>query len=193
IYTSGSTGRPKGVVVTHTGLTSLGATQRERLAIDADSRVLQLSSPSFDAAVMELLMAFPAGAALVVPPAGPLAGEELADILDDRRITHALIPPTVLGSVPERALPHFRTLVVGAEACPAELVARWSPGRRMVNAYGPTEATVAATISAPVHGPALPPIGGPVANTRVYVLDAALQPVAPGVAGELYIAGGGLA
>nr|WP_248782875.1 non-ribosomal peptide synthetase [Streptomyces varsoviensis] len=193
IYTSGSTGRPKGVVVTHAGLTSLGATQRERLAIDADSRVLQLSSPSFDAAVMELLMAFPAGAALVVPPAGPLAGEELADILDDRRITHALIPPTVLGSVPERALPHFRTLVVGAEACPAELVARWSPGRRMVNAYGPTEATVAATISAPVHGPALPPIGGPVANTRVYVLDAALQPVAPGVAGELYIAGGGLA
>ncbi|MFE7122235.1 AMP-binding protein, partial [Streptomyces sp. NPDC057654] len=119
IYTSGSTGRPKGVVVTHAGLTSLGSTQVERLAIDADSRVLQLSSPSFDAAVMELLMAFPAGAALVVPPAGPLAGEELADILAERRITHALIPPTVLGSVPERALPHFRTLVVGAEACPA--------------------------------------------------------------------------
>ncbi|MEV0281340.1 non-ribosomal peptide synthase/polyketide synthase [Streptomyces sp. NPDC050610] len=193
IYTSGSTGRPKGVTVTHAGLTSLGSTQVERLAIDSDSRVLQLSSPSFDAAVMELLMAFPAGAALVVPPAGPLAGEELADILADRRITHALIPPTVLGSVPERELPHFRTLVVGAEACPAELVARWSPGRRMVNAYGPTEATVAATISAPVTGPALPPIGGPVDNTQVYVLDAGLRPVAPGVAGELYIAGGGLA
>ncbi|MFD6327862.1 amino acid adenylation domain-containing protein, partial [Streptomyces sp. NPDC058442] len=194
IYTSGSTGTPKGVVVPHTGLAAFATAAVENFAVDARARVLQFASPSFDAAVLELCMALTSGAALVVPPSGPLAGEVLAEVLAGQRISHALIPPTALASVPaETPLPDFRSLVVGGDACSAELVARWSSGRRMVNAYGPTESTIAATMSSPLSGELTPPIGRPVVNTQVYVLDAGLRPVPVGVAGELYLTGDGLA
>jgi amino acid adenylation domain-containing protein len=196
IYTSGSTGRPKGVVVTHRGLAAFAASCVERFAVDARSRVLSFSSPSFDASVLELCMAVGAGAALVVPPAGPLVGEALVDVLSRREVSHALVPPAALASVPAQAaeeLTAFRSLVVGGDACSPELVARWSSGRRMVNAYGPTESTVAVTMSAPLTPGAGVPIGTPVVNTRAFVLDGSLRPVPVGVAGELYVAGDGLA
>ncbi|MFE1784924.1 amino acid adenylation domain-containing protein, partial [Streptomyces sp. NPDC059506] len=193
IYTSGSTGRPKGVVVPHAGIANLSAAEIERFDVTPDSRVLQCSSPSFDAAVLELSMALPAGAALVVPPPGPMVGEALAEVLVRHRVTHALITPAALAGLPSTDLPDFRSLVVGGEACPADLAARWSQGRRMVNAYGPTEITVAATMSEPLSGGGVLPIGRPLPNTQAYVLDAALRPVPAGVTGELYIAGAGLA
>ncbi len=193
IYTSGSTGRPKGVVVPHAGLESLAASMAERLAIGPDARVLQFSSSGFDASVMDLLMAFHAGAALVVPGPQPLLGAELAALLDARAVSHALIPPAALATLPRGAHPHLKTLVVGGEACPAALAAQWSQGRRMINAYGPTEITICASMSEPMDAHAPPAIGRPVWNTRAYVLDAALRPVPPGVAGELYIAGSGVA
>nr|WP_275883849.1 non-ribosomal peptide synthetase [Streptomyces sp. FXJ1.172]WEO94732.1 amino acid adenylation domain-containing protein [Streptomyces sp. FXJ1.172] len=194
IYTSGSTGRPKGVVTTHRGLPSFAAAERSRFFAGPGSRVLQFASPSFDAAVLEVCMALAHGGALVVPPRGPLAGEDLVDVLRAYQVSHALIPPAALAGVPAARLPDLRTLVVGGEACSAELVAQWAPGRRMVNAYGPTESTVMATTSAPLApGTGAPPIGHPVTNTAVYVLDEALRPVPPGVVGELYIAGPGLA
>ncbi|MFB9683728.1 non-ribosomal peptide synthetase [Amycolatopsis plumensis] len=193
IYTSGSTGTPKGVVVTHAGLASFSAAEIAHFDVRPGDRVLQFSSPSFDASVLELCMALPAGAALVVPPPGPLLGEHLAAVLRDERVTHALIPPVAMASVPDTELPAFRTLVVGGEACPADLVARWAPGRRMINAYGPTETTVVATWSDPLEPGATPPIGRPIRNTRVRVLDAAVRPVPVGVAGELYVSGAGLA
>ncbi|MFI0822799.1 amino acid adenylation domain-containing protein, partial [Streptomyces sp. NPDC021115] len=195
IYTSGSTGVPKGVVVTHQGLGSLASTLVRQCAVTPDSRVLQLSSAAFDAAVLELTMAFAAGAALVLGGRDRLVGAELADVLADRRITHALIPPSVLGTLPAgsaEALTGFRTLIVGAEACGPDLVQSWSAGRRMVNAYGPTESTVCAAISEPLAGRDVP-IGRPVDNTQVRVLDERLRPVPPGVPGELYLAGEGLA
>ncbi|MGH3983633.1 MAG: amino acid adenylation domain-containing protein [Pseudonocardiaceae bacterium] len=196
IYTSGSTGRPKGVVVTHTGLASFSAAEVERYEVAPGDRVLQFSSPSFDASVLELCMSLPVGAALVVPPPGPLLGEQLARVLADQRVTHALIPPAALATVPAAAaaqLTSFRTLIVGGDVCPPELVARWAPGRRMINSYGPTESTVVATWSEPLSAADGAPIGTPIANTRVYVLDRALHPVPVGVVGELYIAGVGLA
>ena len=135
-------------------------------------------------------MSLPAGAALVVPPPGPLLGEQLAEVLADARVTHALIPPAALATVPSAAadngLPHFRTLIVGGEACPAELVDRWAPGRRMINSYGPTESTVVATWTEPLS-PAGSSADRPadLPNTRVYVLDAALRPVPIGCGGRV--------
>jgi len=195
MYTSGSTGRPKPVAVTHRGIASLAGTLVRRLGLTAASRVLQAGSPSFDISVAELCMAFGSGGTLVIPPGGPLAGESLGAVLTGERITSALLPPTVLASVPAGDYPDLRALAVGGEACPADLIARWSaPGRRLVNAYGPTEVTVAATLSDPLPpGPAAPPIGRPVTNGQAYVLDGLLRPVPAGVPGELYLAGDGLA
>ncbi|MFV0131782.1 non-ribosomal peptide synthase/polyketide synthase [Streptomyces sp. HMX87] len=197
IYTSGSTGTPKGVVVTHRGLAGFATAAAEQYAAGPGDRVLQFASPSFDASVLELCVSLLSGAALVTGEEGPLVGERLAEVLAERRISHTLIPPAALATMaPETsgALPHLRTLIVGAEACPSDLVERWAPGRRMINSYGPTEATVVATWTGPLSpvGQA-PPIGRPAGAARVYVLDTALRPVPPGVTGELYVAGPGLA
>src|SRR5882757_541822 len=104
IYTSGSTGTPKGVVVPQAGVPNLAAAQVKQFAVGPESRVLQLASPSFDAAVMEVLMAWAAGAALVIPQPGPIVGEPLAELLRSARVSHALIPPTVLGSLEGESL-----------------------------------------------------------------------------------------
>ncbi|WP_312877596.1 amino acid adenylation domain-containing protein [Lentzea indica] len=193
IYTSGSTGRPKGVVVTHQGIASFSSAEIDHFQVRPGDGVLQFSSPSFDASVLELCMSLPAGAALVVPPRGALVGQQLADVLAENAITHALIPPAALATVPDTDLPSFRTLIVGGDACTAELVHRWAPGRRMINAYGPTESTVVTSWSAPLSPGGTPPIGTPIRNTRVYVLDNELRPVPVGVPGELHVAGAGLA
>ncbi|MGX1304956.1 amino acid adenylation domain-containing protein/non-ribosomal peptide synthase protein (TIGR01720 family) [Streptomyces albogriseolus] len=198
IFTSGSTGTPKGVTVTHRGIAGFAAAAAERYAVGPGDRVLQFSSPSFDASVLELFISVLSGATLVVPPHGPWLGDELAAVLAEHRITHTLIPPAALATLPDPAhlggLPSLRTLIVGAEACPADLVDRWAPGRRMINSYGPTEATIVATWTGPLTaGTGTPTIGGPLPGTEAHVLDAALRPVPPGGEGELYVGGDGLA
>ncbi|WP_367127826.1 amino acid adenylation domain-containing protein [Saccharothrix sp. HUAS TT1] len=194
IFTSGSTGAPKGVVVTHRGVAAFAADVIERCAVGVGSRFLQFSSPSFDAWVLELCAALLSGATLIVPDGDLLAGELLADVLTGHRITHALIPPSVLATVPDRPFPDLDTLVVGGEACPAEVAARWARTCRLVNAYGPTEATVVVSVSDPVEPDGgVPAIGRPIAGHRVFVLDGALAPVPSGAVGELYVAGPGLA
>src|SRR5262249_51418352 len=119
------------------------------------------------------------------------SGDALARLVREHAVTQATLPPALLGNLPEN-LP-LETLVVAGEACAPGVVARWSQGRRMINAYGPTETTVCATMSDTLAGSIVPPIGRPIWNTQVYVLDAGLEPVPVGVCGELYIAGAGLA
>jgi amino acid adenylation domain-containing protein len=195
IYTSGSTGTPKGVAVTHTGLASLLASQLADSYVTQDSRILQLASLSFDVATEEILTALGVGATLVIAPPQIMAGSELADYLEYQAISYLEISPSALASLPARELPDLRVLNAGAEACPPTLVDQWSAGRVMLNSYGPTEATVTSLISDPLAGggTANPPIGRPVRNSRVFVLNERLEPVPPGVAGELYVAGPGLA
>ncbi|OXY86332.1 non-ribosomal peptide synthetase [Streptomyces sp. 2R] len=194
IYTSGSTGRPKGVVVTHTGLAALTRHQSDLLRLTPRTRVLQFSSPSFDASVWELCAAFLTGAAAVVAPTERLTpGPPLAELVAELGVDCLLLAPSTLAAMPAGGLPDGINLVVGAEACPPDLVARWSPGRHMVNAYGPTESTVIATQTGALSGRTVPPMGRAVPGTRVRLLDDALRPVPPGVAGEVYLSGDGLA
>ncbi|WP_331765212.1 amino acid adenylation domain-containing protein (plasmid) [Streptomyces sp. NBC_01384] len=195
IYTSGSTGQPKGTVVTHRGVASLVAAHVKRMAVTPDSRMLQLVSPSFDVSLCEMFTVLLSGAVLVLADKEDLApGLPLARTVDRHKVTHMMLPPSMLAALPAGSLTSVVSLLVGGETPPPELVAQWAPGRRMMNVYGPTETTVCATMSAPMAADdKVFPIGTPIHNTRLYVLDAALQPVPAGVPGELYIAGPGVA
>lgn len=200
IYTSGSTGAPKAVVVPHAGLAPLAAHLSTRASVQPLSRVLQYASLVFDAVIGELTMALWPGAALVLVPESTLSGDALQQLLVNERITHAKLTPTVLATLnpeAEGAALALKTLIVAGEACPPELARAWSSRVEMLDAYGPTECTGIATISAPLGGaggvPLVLPIGRPVAGTRVYVLNETMQPVPAGAVGELYIGGAGVA
>ena len=192
IYTSGSTGKPKGVVVTHSGLANLAAERREHYQITSDARFLHTASPSFDMAVGEMISALSAAATLVIVPVTTIGGDDLAELLDSQRVTHALITPAVLSTIAPHDHEHLRVLGVGGEAVSAELVDRWQPGRTMLNGYGPTEATDISTVADLEAGqPAT--VGKPVRGFRTLILDTRLRPVPIGTPGELYVAGPALA
>ncbi|NGO71809.1 non-ribosomal peptide synthetase, partial [Streptomyces boncukensis] len=196
IYTSGSTGRPKGVAVPHGAVARLAA-QSDRFGVYEGTRVLQFASFSFDAAAWEVCASLLTGAVLVLADDADRApGAPLARLIERARVEVVCLPPTVLAAWPEELpMPDGITVITAGEACSPELVARWADGRTMLNAYGPTESTVCATVSTALDPRAggRPPVGRPLAGTRIRVLDAGLRPVPPGVTGELYLAGGGLA
>ncbi len=193
IYTSGTTGNPKGVMIEHRNATNLVRAEALLYAVTAEDRVFQFASPAFDASVEEIWGAFFAGAALVAgTPETLRAGAEFSRALAAARVTVLSCVPTFLMMI-EEDVPSLRLLILGGETCPADLSARWRrPGRRILNTYGPTEATVVAT------GGELEPnrpvtIGRPIANYRVFLLDERGEPVPPGEAGELCIGGAGVA
>ena len=193
IFTSGSTGTPKGVVVTHAGLSALAAESVRQCRVGPSSRVLQYSSLNFNVSVCDVVTALSSGAALVLRPAAASGGAPLREVLVEQRITHLAVSASVLPTLTPGDDLALECLMVGGESCPPALIAEWSSTLRLINAYGPTECTVSAMLSAPLRGAVVAPLGAPLVGTRVYVLDASLEPVPLGAHGELYIAGVGLA
>ncbi|WP_407883236.1 amino acid adenylation domain-containing protein, partial [Scytonema sp. NUACC26] len=201
IYTSGSTGRPKGVMIEHRAIVNLSKAWVSTFQVQPQSRLLQFGSFSFDLSVAEIATTLVTGASLYLAQQDTLLPSQiLVDFLTEHKITHSFLPPSALSVLPQATLSDLQTIGVGGEACPAELVAQWSKGRRFFNCYGPTEATVNAAIATLAKGNALcepnskkPPIGKPLPNIRIYILDARHQPLPPGIPGELCIAGVGLA
>ncbi|MGW6911272.1 amino acid adenylation domain-containing protein [Streptomyces sp. NPDC054940] len=194
IYTSGSTGRPKGTVNTYAGMANrLWWMQRDhRLA--AGERVLQSTPVSFDVSVWEVFWTLMYGGTLVVArPDGHRDPLYLERLMREESVGVVHLSASMLGAyLAETRLPDSVRLVVsGDEALPAELVRRFhdDSGAVLLNAYGPTEAAVDVTAWAAPPDTETVLIGGPIANTRAYVLDATLAPVAPGVPGELYVEG----
>ncbi|WUD70187.1 amino acid adenylation domain-containing protein [Nocardia sp. NBC_00508] len=199
IYTSGSTGVPKGVVVTHAGLSGFCAEQRERYRVTSSSRTLHFASPSFDASVLELLLAIGGAATMVVVAPTVYGGADLTALLRRERVTHAFVTPAALASMDPAGLDRLRVVIAGGEACPPELLRRWVQpiaGRRtreFYNGYGPTETTIMTNISDALSPEGPVTIGGPIRGMRALVLDGRLRPVPEGIAGELYLGGDQLA
>ena len=201
IYTSGSTGLPKGVGISHASAANLVLAQREIFKLKHSDCVLQFASPAFDASVWEMLLAFGSGAALAIPDSARTdAASTLLNDLQAFEVTHATLPPALVAVLEAHEMGALKTLVVAGEACSPEIVRRFAPDRKMFNAYGPTENTVCATISRALDpvadgatGSTPVSIGYPLVNMQVYLLDDSLEPVAPGMLGELYISGLGLA
>ncbi|NET58107.1 MAG: amino acid adenylation domain-containing protein [Symploca sp. SIO2E6] len=195
IYTSGSTGKPKGVLVPHQGLCNLAQAQISSFEVRSDSRVLQFASFSFDASISEVVMTLCCGARLYLEQKRALLpGPDLVELFRKHKISHVTLPPSALAVLPKEDLPDLRGIVVAGEACSPDLVKQWSQNRNFYNGYGPTEATVCATISKCkcTDSDRPPPIGRPIANAQIYLLDRYLQPVPIGVPGELHIGGAGI-
>jgi amino acid adenylation domain-containing protein len=193
VYTSGSTGLPKGAMVTHGGVRNLYTALSGALQPGREDRVLQFASFSFDASVFELLISLVPGGQLVFADRDALQpGPDLARTIRSAGITATLLPPTVAALMDPADVPSLRTLVVGGEACPSDTADAWSRRVTMVNAYGPTETSVVATVARCLGWERRVPIGGPLPNVEVYVLDGLLRPTPPGVPGELCVGGAGV-
>ncbi|WP_158070511.1 MULTISPECIES: non-ribosomal peptide synthetase [Streptomyces] len=195
IYTSGSTGRPKGVVVPHRGVVNICGAMLDRLGSGPGSRTLQFASASFDASVGEMTQSVLVGGTLVVAASDRLApGPDLARLIDEADINDLVLAPSVLEVMSPDDLPSGVTITIVGEASSPDVVRRWSPVCRLINGYGPTEATISTAMSLPLS-PAdaeAPPIGTPLRNVRVRALDERLELVPVGAVGELYVAGAGV-
>ncbi len=194
IYTSGTTGVPKGVAVAHRNVTQLLETLHADLPPGPGQVWSQWHSYSFDVSVWEIFGALLHGGRLaMVPESVARSPEDFYALLVAEKVSVLGQTPSAVGMLSPEGL-DSTALIVAGEACPAEVVDRWAPGRVMINAYGPTEATVYAAMSAPLMaGSGVVPIGSPVPGAALFVLDGWLRPVAAGVVGELYVAGRGVA
>ena len=194
IYTSGTTGRPKGVIVTHRSLNNLVTAQKNDLGINSESKILQITSLIFDVSLHEIFTTLIAGSQLyVISERLKKDSRSVYEYLLESEITTAFLPPALLSMMPYAPLPHLKNIMVGGEPTSLETMSKWCLGRRLINAYGPTECTILATMHTFKAGDKNINIGKPLANLKVYVLDKNSVPVPIGVTGELYIGGAGLA
>lgn len=194
LFTSGSTGRPKGVLIEHRGITNLALAQAKAFGVENGSRVLQFAALTFDASVSEIAVTLAAGATLCIEPRDAMVpGAPLTDLMARLRISDVTLPPSVLALMTPERLPDLKTVVVAGEACPPQLAERWSVGRRFINAYGPTENTVCATLHSGRTVSNAVPIGRAMQGVDVWILNRAGTPLPPGFPGEIHLGGVGLA
>jgi amino acid adenylation domain-containing protein/thioester reductase-like protein len=195
IFTSGSTGLPKGVLVSHAGIVNFLTAQIEAFQFSAQSRSLFVLSTSFDASVSDIGCALMSGASLYIEPACALQpGPKFMQLIADRQISHIDLPPSMLKLLKAAESPKcLKTIIIGGEVCPAQVIREWAPRVNLVNVYGPTEATVCTSLGRCDADWDLPLIGRPLPNVEYLILSDDMQPCKKGTAGELYIAGPGLA
>ncbi len=193
IYTSGTTGVPKGVAVTQYNVVQLFESLDIGVDLAPHQVWTQCHSYAFDFSVWEIWGALLHGGRLVVVPESVARSpDDFHALLVREQVTVLTQTPSAVSALSPQGL-ESAALVIGAEACPAEMVDQWAPGRVMVNVYGPTETTMWVSKSAPLAaGSGAPPIGAPVPSAALFVLDEWLRPVTAGVVGELYIAGRGV-
>jgi amino acid adenylation domain-containing protein/thioester reductase-like protein len=192
IYTSGTTGVPKGVAATHHNVTQL--LESLDAGLPSTGVWAQCHSHAFDVSVWEIWGPLLHGGRLVViPDSVTRSATDFHDVLVAEHVNVLNQTPSAVAALSPQGLDSV-TLVLGGELCPAEVVDRWAPGRVVINGYGPTETTMCVALSAPLApGSGAPPIGSPVSGAALFVLDGWLRPVPVGVAGELYVAGRGVA
>jgi amino acid adenylation domain-containing protein len=194
LYTSGTSGQPKGVKINHRGVNNLVFAQQEYTGINPQSNVLQYAATVFDASVWEIFSALLHGATLTIPTQEiKTDGRLLCNFMADSAITTALLPPVLLNVLPFTSLPHLKTLLVGGDITPLQTMNKWCRGRKLINAYGPTENTVITSMHVYKAGDKHTNIGKPLANVNMYVLDENNTPAPIGITGNLHIGGTGLA
>lgn len=194
IYTSGSTGKPKGVLIEHRGLSNLAVFQAKHFKINNQSNVLQFAPLNFDASVSEWSTTLAAGGTLyLLPEQKDVLIEQLPKLFNEYQITVATLPPSVLKELHPNQMQTLQTLIVAGEPCSENLKALWCDKVCFINAYGPTEATVCASLQVLTANHGAQNIGLPLENVSIYILDANQQPVPMGVKGEIWIGGIGVA
>lgn len=207
VYTSGSTGRPKGIAMTHRAITNLIAWGLQNTCLPSPARTIQFASPSFDVSLQEMFLTLGSGGTLVLISQVVRRNiEEVAGLIIHEAIERLYIPAIALQQLARVfehkgiAPAHLREIIAGSEQLQITDSLCWLSrslgGCVLRNEYGPSESHVATAFTLP-HAPeewaAAPPIGRPVANTEIYILDSYLYPTPVGVPGELYISGAGLA
>ncbi len=200
IYTSGSTGEPKGVMIEHGGFVNMTLAQIKGFGISESDRVLQFSSPSFDASLSEIFMALLKGAALVMISADTIADAGcFLEYIERHKASVITFPPVYLNMLNRHPLPTVRTIITAGEPAILSDVLFYCKDKQYFNAYGPTETSVCTSfyrVSPDFripHSASRIPIGGPIANSSVFIVDEAMQPVPVGVPGEICFSGVGLA
>lgn len=194
IYTSGSTGQPKGVELEHSGLSNLVVYLHELYQLQMGSRVLQFYSINFDASMAEIFSTLSSGGCLYIADNDiRYSVPHLQNYIEKQKIQVVAVAPALLENFDKKTLSALKTIILGGDICETNTINFWQQQCRLINAYGPTEATVISTVKVYKKNDAQRNIGRPLYNTEIFILDEDLNPVPTGVPGEIFIGGAGLA